>query len=129
MSILSNRFLAAVRLCIGPQPIKLRLAKAWSEHLDNLDPYDLPANLQADFIELRRVMYGRQPLPAETAPQASIRKMSTAEAAGHAGTIMALYSQLVQSQAEMINAAAKAAIAPAEARKTKANTPLVRRLN
>jgi hypothetical protein len=95
MSTLANRFLSAVRTCTGPLAIKRRLAMAWLEHLDMISPCELPGNLRQDFIELRKAMYTRNPLPSETAPQASIRKMSSNEAAVHAHTIILLYSRLV----------------------------------
>jgi len=99
MSALSNRFLSAVRLCIGPTAIKQRLTQAWSEHLDNIDPEQLPRELQADFIELRKAMYARNPLPAESAPEASIRKMSAKEASSHSELIVDMYSRLIRDNA------------------------------
>ena len=98
MSVLANRFLSAVRLCTGPLAIKKRLTLAWMEHLDGISPDELPGDLQQDFIELRKAMYMRDPLPMETAPQASIRKMSATEATTHADTIIALYTALLRQQ-------------------------------
>lgn len=46
---------------------------AWSEHLDAIDPNELPMQLRQKFIGLRKAIYCREPLPQETAPQASIR--------------------------------------------------------
>ena len=96
MNILCNRFLAAIRLCNGPLDIKKRLMLAWSEHLDAIDPNELPEQLRQKFTELRNAIYSREPLPQETAPQASIRKMSVHEAVSHTDTIVALYTELVQ---------------------------------
>ena len=98
MSTLVNRFLAAVRVCTGPLAIKQRLTMAWVEYLDMISPAEIPGNLRQDFIELRKAMYTKNPLPAETAPQASIRKMSSNEAAAHAEKIILLYSQLLLQQ-------------------------------
>lgn len=95
MSPLANRFLSAVRLCTGPLAIKRRLTEAWTEHLDNIAPDELPENLRQDFIELRKAMYTHIPLPIETAPQASIRKMSVGEVALHTDTIILLYTRIV----------------------------------
>jgi hypothetical protein len=97
MNVLSNRFLAAIRLCNGPLSIKTRLLMAWTEHLDSIDPDELPRQLRTDFIGLRKAMYARTPLPAESAPQASIRKMSVLDAAAHSDTIIALYTELVRN--------------------------------
>jgi hypothetical protein len=96
MNILCNRFLAAIRLCNGPLDIKKRLMLAWSEHLDAIDPNELPKQLRQKFIGLRKAIYSREPLPQETAPQASIRKMSVHEAASHTDTIVALYAELMR---------------------------------
>jgi len=78
--------------------IKKRLTNAWAEHLDDIDPDDLPPEVRQDFINLRKAMYERQPLPMETAPQASIRKMSTKEAASHSSLIVEMYSKLIHHQ-------------------------------
>ena len=96
MNVLSNRFLAAIRLCNGPLDIKKRLMLALSEHLDAIDPNELPKRLRQKFIGLRKAIYSREPLPRETAPQASIRKMSVREAVSHTDTIVALYTELMQ---------------------------------
>ncbi len=98
MSPLVNRFLSAVRICAGPLAIKQRLTEAWTEYLDKISPDELPGNLRQDFIELRKAMYTREPLPVETAPHASIRKMSAKEAALHTETIILIYTKLVLQQ-------------------------------
>lgn len=96
MNALTNRFRSAVRICSGPLAIKKRLTAAWLEHLDGISADELPERLQLDFIELRKAMYIRRPQPMEPAPQASIRKMSAAEAGKHAATIIDLYSSLLK---------------------------------
>ena len=96
MNVLCNRFIAAIRLCNGPLDIKKRLMLAWSEHLDAIDPNELPKQLRQKFIGLRKAIYSREPLPQETAPQASIRKMSVSEAVAHTDTIVALYTELMR---------------------------------
>ena len=96
MTVLCNRFIAAIRLCNGPLDIKKRLMLAWSEHLDAIDPNELPTQLRQKFIGLRKAIYCREPLPQETAPQASIRKMSAREAASHTDTIVGLYAELMR---------------------------------
>ena len=96
MNVLCNRFIAAIRLCNGPLDIKKRLMLAWSEHLDAIDPNEMPTQLRQKFIGLRKAIYCREPLPQETAPQASIRKMSAREVASHTDTIVALYAELMR---------------------------------
>jgi len=98
MSAISNRFLSAVRLCIGPLTIKKRLTIAWTEHLDDIDPDELPEQVRNRFIVACKAMYERVPLPSETAPVASIRKMSTRDAVSHTDTIVDLYTEIVESQ-------------------------------
>ena len=96
MNVLCDRFLAAIRLCNGPLDIKKRLLLAWCEHLDAIDPNELPKRLRQKFTGLRRAIYSREPLPQETAPQASIRKMSVRDAVSHTDTIIALYTELMR---------------------------------
>lgn len=96
MTSLTKRFLAAVHCCGSEQPIKTRLAAAWLEHLDTLDASELPEEIRADFIGLRNAMYDRKPLSSESAPLASARKMSSAEAALHVGSIIRLCVELVR---------------------------------
>ena len=69
---------------------------AWSEHLDAIDPNELSKQLRQKFIGLRKAIYCREPLPQETAPQASIWKMSVHEAVSHTDTIFALYTELMK---------------------------------
>jgi len=88
MKAITNRFLSALRRCNGPLPIKQRLTLAWLEDLDGIDPDQLPTAIRRDFIELRKKMYVRNPLPVEAPPQASIRKMSVTEVAAHIDAIL-----------------------------------------
>jgi hypothetical protein len=89
-----KRFLAAVHCCATEQSIKTRLSAAWLEHLDTLDASEIPEEIRSNFIGLRNAMYDRKPLNSESAPLASIRKMSTAEAAMHVSSIVTLYTEL-----------------------------------
>ena len=99
MSAISNRFLSAVRLCTGPMTIKRRLTQAWLEYLDPIDPDDLPSEVRPQFIELRKAMYARIPLPRENAPQASVRKMSIREVSDHSDNIVMIYRELMRQSA------------------------------
>jgi hypothetical protein len=96
MTSISECFLAAVRCCSNPEPIKSRLAHAWLGHLDSIDSGQLPEEIRANFIGLRNAMYDRKPLYFESAPLASIRKMSTQEAAAHVQTIVNMYADLLR---------------------------------
>jgi len=94
MRPLYDRFAAAVRTCVGPEPVKTRLSTAWIEHLDAIDPVDMPGNLHQEFRKLRRAMYAAEPLPDEPAPLAAVRKMSAQQAAQYADRIVLLASEL-----------------------------------
>jgi len=96
MTTISECFLAAVRCCSNPEPIKNRLAQAWLGHLDSMDSGQLPEEIRANFIGLRNAMYDRKPQYFENAPLASIRKMSTQEAAAHVQTIVNMYADLLR---------------------------------
>ncbi len=99
MTSITDRFLAAVHCCSSPEPVKNRLAQAWLEYLDPIDARELPEEIRKDFIGLRSAMYDRKPLSFENAPLASVRKMSTAEAAAHIKAIVTLYTELLQIKA------------------------------
>lgn len=94
MRPLYDRFMSAMRSCLGPEPIKARLSSAWLGHLDAIQPADMPESLQQEFRSLRRDMYAVKALPDEAEPTAAIRKMSAAQAGQHAITIMKLTFEL-----------------------------------
>jgi hypothetical protein len=98
MNLLTQRFFAAARICGGDSTIKQRLADAWMLHLDDISPGDLPPSERQKFVTLREGMYERTPLPKESAPQASIRKMSVQQAASYTDLIITIYGQLVRAQ-------------------------------
>jgi hypothetical protein len=102
MNYLTKRFLAAVRICSGDLTIKQRLAKAWIRHLDDIDVNDLPESQRQKFVRLREAMYERKPLPQESAPLASIRKMSARQAASHTDLIIAIYAELLRTQSAAV---------------------------
>ena len=100
MDKLLRRFFEAVSLCTGAQAIKPRLADAWVQHLDAIDPGKLPPGLRVKFRQLRTAMYREQPMPGEHVARASVRKMSQKQAAEHTRTIAAIYSELTRIQFE-----------------------------
>jgi hypothetical protein len=93
----AQRFGEAVQALIGDGPIKQRLASAYSQHLSELTDAEFPAALRRDFGELQAAMSRCAPVGSETRVRASVQKMSPAEAAGHAATIVKLYVELVNS--------------------------------
>jgi hypothetical protein len=102
MNFLTHRFFSAVRICSSALTIKQRLINAWMEYLDDIDPADMPQCQRQNFAELRKVMYERSPLPQETAPQASVRKMSVRQVAAHTDLIIAIYAELVRIQSSPV---------------------------
>ena len=101
MEFLTSRFLAAVRICSGELAIKQRLASAWMEHLDDINADDLPQSQRQTFLELRDAMYTRKPLPDESAPHASIRKMSAQQVASYTNLIIAIYAGLLRFESRL----------------------------
>jgi len=96
LSYLADRFKEAVVVLVGDGPIKQRLIDAYSEHLDDLESTELPAALRPRFNDLYAALHYVQPIFRESSIKASTRKMSSAEATVHAGTIVALFSELVR---------------------------------
>jgi hypothetical protein len=69
--------------------IKDRLADAYTAHLVDLAPDDLPAELRDEFNELNAALHSVVPQPRECAVRASVRKMSNQQA-GHLATLVVL---------------------------------------
>jgi hypothetical protein len=95
VSQLTERFAEAVQTLVGDGPVKQRLIRAFSEHLGDLDGADLPPALRPGFSELQTALSQRAPVGTESRVQASVHKMSAAEAGDYAGTIVDLYAALV----------------------------------
>jgi hypothetical protein len=100
MSHLIERFHAAVRALLGEGPVKQRLAKAYSDHLEDLQGLELPLTDNGTFAELHAALHRVAPVGKETCVKASVQKMSSSEAQGHAETIVRLYAELVARRGE-----------------------------
>jgi hypothetical protein len=96
MAQLAERFEAALYALIGDGPIKQRLSRAYSEHLEDLEESELPASLRAVFKDLNTALHRVPPAGKETPVNASVQKMSFVEAGAHAGTIVQLYAELLR---------------------------------
>ena len=94
MRQISDRFLAAVKRCVGPDSVKQRLVDAWSHELEDIGISELPRQLRLDFKQLRDAMNTAQPQPHESAASASVRKMSAEQAARHTLQILRLSQDL-----------------------------------
>jgi hypothetical protein len=127
MHQLSKRLYPAIRLLVGPGTVKQRLAKVWLTHLDDIAVADMPGQIQHEFRELRRSMYDREPLPHESAPEASIRKMSIREATKHAECIVNILNILAEESgvAEVIEFRAAKRTYPTQPRTDKEHDQLL----
>ena len=93
-------FLSAAQLLSSAGPIKQRLAVAYTTHLAALNTEEIPREFRDEFVAIGSSLSTVAPLRGETAIQASIRKMSDFEAAGHAQRIINLLGGLVRMQVQ-----------------------------
>jgi len=99
MSAVWDRFHGAALLLAGAGPVKQRLASAFKTHLADLDAEDLPRELRGEFLALAtsltcvRAAGGRMGVV-----DATVRKMSDAQAASYARRLIELYGLLSQAQ-------------------------------
>lgn len=110
MSATWERFHGAVLLLAGAGPVKQRLADAFRIHLLDLDVEELPRELRADFLSLSASLTARRAVGGQSVVDATVRKLSDAQAAGFAARLIAMYGQLAQSQATPQRAPALRAI-------------------
>jgi hypothetical protein len=97
MSYLTQRFQAAVSALVGDGSVKERLVAAYAENLDDLESTEFPATLRKTFTDLQTALHLERPIGREPCVRATVRKMSAAQAQAHAGTIVMLYGELVQT--------------------------------
>jgi hypothetical protein len=95
MRQITDRFLAAVKLCVGSDPVKQRLAKAWTTELEDIGISELPEQLRPEFCRLRSVLNTAEPQPHESAAEASIRKMSARQATRQTQRILQMSQKLM----------------------------------
>jgi hypothetical protein len=96
MRHLSDRFIAAVRLCTSSLPVKQRLTEAWQTQLDDLRMDQIPVQLRGEFGVLRSAMYEYKPQPDEAAPVASVRKMSARQATRYTALIVKMLGEILR---------------------------------
>ncbi|HEY7672849.1 MAG TPA: hypothetical protein VIC71_11570 [Gammaproteobacteria bacterium] len=90
-----ERFAGAVQILIGDGPVKLRLVRAYSEYLEAMLDVEVPVSAGDSLNELHDALHRVAPGGNETPVRASVQKMSSGEAAWHAGTILRLYVDLL----------------------------------
>ena len=83
-----------------PSPLKQRLIDAFTRHLLDLPPYEVPAELRKDFEALRLSMTRVRPAPGESPVMATVRKMSIGEADACAVRIVELLDALHRNALE-----------------------------
>lgn len=89
-----ERFRDAVLVLAGGGPVKQRLTEAYQGHLRGLDLEDLPRDLREPYAALVTALQSGQRIGTLDAISASVRKMSEADAAGHAQSIVQLFAGL-----------------------------------
>jgi hypothetical protein len=96
MSYVTERFEAAVRDLVTDGPVKERLMRAYSAHLDGLNPIDLPTKVASVYAELNAAVHRVAPSGTATPIKASVQKMSPAEAAQYAQCVVKIYAELLR---------------------------------
>ena len=94
MSSLTERFESAVLTLVGDGPVKLRLSRAYTEHLEGIADTELPAGLREPFGVLTAAVNRVPAIGGETRVRTNVQKMSPAEASHHAAAIVKLYAEL-----------------------------------
>jgi hypothetical protein len=110
MSATWERFHGAALLLVGAGPVKQRLAEAFRIHLLDLDAEELPRELRAEFLSLSASLTSRHATCGQGIVDATVRKLSDAQAASFAARLIAMYGQLAQAQAARQRAPALRAI-------------------
>lgn len=115
MSATWDRFHGAAVLLAGAGPVKQRLANAFRTHLSDLDVEELPRELRADFLSLSASLTAGRAMGGLGIVEATVRKLSDAQAAAYAARLIAMYGQLAQSQAAAQRVPALRAIGSSQA--------------
>lgn len=102
MASLSERLEAAAFALAGCEPIKDRLAIAWSKHLSDLEARDFPRDVRDEFEELFTAMNRERALPGDTVLKASLRKLSTVEVTRYAKLIMRTYGHVAAMKSSQV---------------------------
>lgn len=94
-----ERFRDAVVVLAGGGPVKQRLTDAFQCQLRDIDPESLPRELRGPFCTLLAALQSGQRVGTLDAISASVRKMSEAEAARHAQSIVHMFAGLQEPTA------------------------------
>jgi hypothetical protein len=100
MSNAFESFFAATTMLVSAGPIKHRLLEAYRQHLATVDQEQLPKEIREEFSSLTTGMVSVRPLRGETALQATVRKMSDAEAGLKAVQVVNMLQVIVRTQGQ-----------------------------
>jgi hypothetical protein len=115
MSATWDRFHSAALLLAGAGPVKQRLADAFRTHLVDLDVEELPRQLRAEFLSLSASLTSERAVGRSSVIDATVRKLSDAQAAAFSGRFIVMYGLLAQSRAPAQRAPALRAINSSQA--------------
>jgi hypothetical protein len=102
MNTTIDLFEAATVSLTRPTPIKDRLTDAYRNHLAFVDERDLPADVCEEFRVLTYTLTRKPPmLRGEDALRATVRKMSTHEAAEAASAVVRMFSAVARASVEL----------------------------
>ncbi len=93
-----NRFRDAAMVMAGQGPIKQRLIQACRQHLTDIEPEDLPHEIRGDFDRLHSAISSARAAGVRDQIEASILKMSEAEAGRHGIGIVMMFAALSTRQ-------------------------------
>ena len=93
-----ERFHGAALVLAGAGPVKLRLADAYRSHLADLDVEELPRELRAEFLAIATSLTSGRAMGGLGVIDATVRKLSDAQAAASAVRLVEMFAQLAQSQ-------------------------------
>jgi hypothetical protein len=100
MSSAWESLLAATVVLASAGPIKQRLIEAYNDHLAELSDDELPREVREAYGHLARDLSRVSPMRGESAVQATVRKMSDAEAGGCAQRIVGMLAELARLQTQ-----------------------------
>ena len=95
MSAVKDSFHKALVMLTSHENAKTRLTRAWVDELEALALDDLPDSIREQFHRMRERLTARRPVNNEHPIVATIRKMSSAEAATFGHEIVGMYASVM----------------------------------
>ncbi len=89
----------AAQVLVGPGPVKQRLCEAYMKHVQHVDARELPRELQPDYAALSDAVHCARAAGGLGTVEATIRKMSEADATRLAANMLRLYVTLAGGDA------------------------------